>query len=498
MAAPLITIAEARELVLGATRPLGTELVAIGEAAHGRVLAVDLTAAGDVPPFPCSAMDGYAIIPGDAGRTLTVVGESRAGTPARAGARRTASAIRISTGGAIPDGATAVIPQEDVDDPRRHDPDPGRGDRRRARPQRRRGHARGRDRAPAGTTLGARRARSGGRRRRGRADRLPSPPGPGAVHRRRAPRSRRAARPRRDPQLERADARRARHRGRARSTATAAAAARRPGRDRGRTRRRTRERRRGDRHRRRLGRSARPRQARARRTRRRGGVLAGRAPARQADLVRPPRRHARVRPAGQSGVGRRHVRLFVRPALRRTPGAERGRLLETEAVLGDRGPPQPRPRAGGPRAPRAPERRARRHAQRAAGLPHRHLAARRGRARVRARRRGRAGGRRGGDARAAFRADTIRPCPCSSRPWQRSPRWCRVGGGAGARTDSPPHRDRLPAAVDGDRARRRRPLGPVGRADAGARGLQADVERHPPREPGADLLAVPLARDPVD
>ncbi len=114
VAAPLITIAEARELVLGATRPLGTELVAIGEAAHGRVLAVDLTAGGDVPPFACSAMDGYAIISGDAGRTLTVLGESRAGTPA-ARPLTDGGAIRISTGGAIPDGATAVIPQENVD-----------------------------------------------------------------------------------------------------------------------------------------------------------------------------------------------------------------------------------------------------------------------------------------------------------------------------------------------------------------------------------------------
>ncbi|HUA03846.1 MAG TPA: gephyrin-like molybdotransferase Glp [Solirubrobacteraceae bacterium] len=114
MAAPLITIAEARELVLNAARPLGTERVTIGEAAHGRVLAHDLTAAGDVPPFACSAMDGYAITGGESGRTLTVVGESRAGTPAP----RPLSddgAIRISTGAAIPDGSTAVIPQENVE-----------------------------------------------------------------------------------------------------------------------------------------------------------------------------------------------------------------------------------------------------------------------------------------------------------------------------------------------------------------------------------------------
>ncbi len=113
MPAALITIAEARERVLRAAHPLGTERVAIDEA-HDRVLAADVTAIGNVPPFPCSAMDGYAIVHGDAGRTLTVVGESRAGMPSAA-ALGDASAIRISTGGAIPAGATAVIPQENVE-----------------------------------------------------------------------------------------------------------------------------------------------------------------------------------------------------------------------------------------------------------------------------------------------------------------------------------------------------------------------------------------------
>jgi molybdopterin molybdotransferase len=109
----LITIAEARQKVLSAAQPLETERVAIDDA-RGRVLAVDLGAVGNVPPFACSAMDGYAVIPGDAGRTLTVVGESRAGTPS-ATALQDGGAIRISTGGAIPDGATAVIPQENVE-----------------------------------------------------------------------------------------------------------------------------------------------------------------------------------------------------------------------------------------------------------------------------------------------------------------------------------------------------------------------------------------------
>ncbi|HEY1510976.1 MAG TPA: gephyrin-like molybdotransferase Glp [Solirubrobacteraceae bacterium] len=109
----LISIARARELVLQHTTPLGHELVDI-EKALDRVLADEVRAAGDVPPFPCSAMDGYAIKAGPAGRTLQLVGESRAGTPAD---RELADgeAIRISTGAAVPPGAIAVIRQEDTE-----------------------------------------------------------------------------------------------------------------------------------------------------------------------------------------------------------------------------------------------------------------------------------------------------------------------------------------------------------------------------------------------
>lgn len=112
MAADLITISEARARVLAAVRPLPREPAVIDEALD-RVLAEELRAQGEVPPFACSAMDGYAIAPGAAGRVLTVVGESRAGSPAEA-ALGDEQAIRISTGAALPPGASAVIPQEQV------------------------------------------------------------------------------------------------------------------------------------------------------------------------------------------------------------------------------------------------------------------------------------------------------------------------------------------------------------------------------------------------
>jgi molybdopterin molybdotransferase len=110
---PLIDIDEARRLVLAAARPLQAETLLLAEALD-RVLAQDVRAAGDVPPFPCSAMDGYAVTAGPAGRRLTLVDESRAGTPAAATLSGD-QAIRVSTGAAIPQGATAIVPQEETE-----------------------------------------------------------------------------------------------------------------------------------------------------------------------------------------------------------------------------------------------------------------------------------------------------------------------------------------------------------------------------------------------
>ncbi len=113
MARPLISIDDAVERVLRSTQRLPAESVAVIDALD-RVLASDVSAATDVPPFPCSAMDGYAIFAGPAQRTLRVVGESRAGEPSELHLGEE-QAIRISTGAAVPQGASAVIRQEDVE-----------------------------------------------------------------------------------------------------------------------------------------------------------------------------------------------------------------------------------------------------------------------------------------------------------------------------------------------------------------------------------------------
>jgi molybdopterin molybdotransferase len=110
---PLISIDQALGHALGQTRALAAQTVTVDEALH-RVLAADVRATGDVPPFPCSAMDGYALLAGPSGRRLRIVGESRAGVPS-GHALGDGEAIRVSTGAAIPPGAETVIPQEDVD-----------------------------------------------------------------------------------------------------------------------------------------------------------------------------------------------------------------------------------------------------------------------------------------------------------------------------------------------------------------------------------------------
>jgi len=112
MPAALITIAQGRRHVLDRIPASGSEVAPV-LFALGRVLAADVVAAADTPPFPSSAMDGYAIRSGPAGRRLAIIGESRAGTPSDRGPGP-GEAIRISTGAAVPANADAVIPQENV------------------------------------------------------------------------------------------------------------------------------------------------------------------------------------------------------------------------------------------------------------------------------------------------------------------------------------------------------------------------------------------------
>ncbi|HLH48495.1 MAG TPA: gephyrin-like molybdotransferase Glp, partial [Roseiarcus sp.] len=95
--------------------PLPAERVAV-EAALGRILAEDIRALRTQPPFANSAMDGYALAAADTANLparLKVVGESAAGR-AFQGAIKRGEAVRIFTGAPMPEGADAVLIQENA------------------------------------------------------------------------------------------------------------------------------------------------------------------------------------------------------------------------------------------------------------------------------------------------------------------------------------------------------------------------------------------------
>ena len=99
----MISVDEAVQRITAAFAPLETETVSLTDA-PGRVLAEDAKARLDQPPFPVSAMDGYAVRARDAATvpvTLRVIGEAPAGHPFK-GALGAGEAVRIFTGGVVP------------------------------------------------------------------------------------------------------------------------------------------------------------------------------------------------------------------------------------------------------------------------------------------------------------------------------------------------------------------------------------------------------------
>jgi molybdopterin molybdotransferase len=110
----LLSIDEALHRVLEHVRPLEAEEVDVADAA-GRVLAEEARSRVDLPPFDSSAMDGYAIRAGDTPGTLPVVARIAAGHPAPR-PLEAGEAMTIATGGAVPEGADAVIQLELVTD----------------------------------------------------------------------------------------------------------------------------------------------------------------------------------------------------------------------------------------------------------------------------------------------------------------------------------------------------------------------------------------------
>ena len=116
----LLSVAEAQQRLLERFSSLPVEQVPLENAA-GRVLAEFVASSLDLPPFPNSSMDGFAVRSADlAGASpgqpieLEVVGDVPAGQAPTAFVDAHQS-VRIMTGAPLPDGADAVIPVEDTD-----------------------------------------------------------------------------------------------------------------------------------------------------------------------------------------------------------------------------------------------------------------------------------------------------------------------------------------------------------------------------------------------
>lgn len=112
----MMAVSEALARLLADAAPLDAETVPLSQA-RGRVLADHVIARRTQPPFAVSAMDGYAVRAADTGdptRPLTVIGEVAAGqvfdTPVEAG-----QTVRIFTGAPVPQGADAILIQEDAE-----------------------------------------------------------------------------------------------------------------------------------------------------------------------------------------------------------------------------------------------------------------------------------------------------------------------------------------------------------------------------------------------
>ena len=113
------SVQEALDAMMPAFAPIGTERLTL-DAARGRYLAEDAIARTDLPLFANSSMDGYAVRAAEtagategAPRVLELVGESRTGGPLPA-PLAPATVMRIFTGAVVPEGADAIVMQENT------------------------------------------------------------------------------------------------------------------------------------------------------------------------------------------------------------------------------------------------------------------------------------------------------------------------------------------------------------------------------------------------
>ena len=112
----MISVAEALQRITATLPPLPAEQVNVGDA-FGRVLAEDILARRNQPPAAVSAMDGYAVRASDVAQvpvTLAIIGQAPAGA-AFEGALEAGQTVRIFTGAPVPEGADAIVIQENTE-----------------------------------------------------------------------------------------------------------------------------------------------------------------------------------------------------------------------------------------------------------------------------------------------------------------------------------------------------------------------------------------------
>jgi molybdopterin molybdotransferase len=112
----MLSVEEAQDRIIAAARPTPAEQIGLADAL-GRVLAEDLAARRTQPPMDVSAMDGYAVRAEDVATvpvTLKIVGHAPAGD-SHDDTVGPGEAVRIFTGGPVPDGADSIVIQEDTE-----------------------------------------------------------------------------------------------------------------------------------------------------------------------------------------------------------------------------------------------------------------------------------------------------------------------------------------------------------------------------------------------
>ncbi|KAM9778939.1 gephyrin b isoform 3-T3 [Syngnathus typhle] len=110
---PLTSMDKAFITVLEMTAVLGTEIINYRDG-MGRVLAQDIYAKDNLPPFPASVKDGYAVRAADGPGDRFIIGESQAGEQPTHTVMP-GQVMRVTTGAPIPCGADAVVQVEDTE-----------------------------------------------------------------------------------------------------------------------------------------------------------------------------------------------------------------------------------------------------------------------------------------------------------------------------------------------------------------------------------------------